>query len=185
MAVARRCLLERGIGVSVADIAKELGVSHTTLFNRFGSREGLLIAALGPPRQVEWLAVLDAGPDERPIQTQLVEHAQVIASFFRELHRGLGLLQAAGIDPGRACEQPAVDNVTPEQAFRTFVAWLRRAQEQGRLADCDLETLASTILGSLQGHTTTSQIHPRADGPLASEEYVERLVNMLWLGIGP
>src|SRR5438874_2418920 len=37
--VARRFFLDRGAGVSVHDIAKELGVTHTTLFNRFGSKE--------------------------------------------------------------------------------------------------------------------------------------------------
>lgn len=181
---SRRCFLERGIGVSAAEIAKELGVSHTTLFNRFGSKEGLMIAALGPPQKVEWVAVLDSGPDERPIRTQLVEHVRVIASFFRELHRGLGLLQAAGIDPARACERTRVDHSTPEQAFRALVSWLQRAQEEGRLADCDLETVASTILGSLHGHAFTTQLHGRESAPPASEEYVERFVNVLWRGIG-
>ena len=60
VAVARRCFLKRGAGVSAADIAKELGVSHTTLFNRFGSKEGLMLAALGPPTQkVAWVAALE------------------------------------------------------------------------------------------------------------------------------
>src|SRR5579864_4634496 len=40
VAAARRCFLERGAGVSAGEIAQELGVSHTTLFNRFGSKEG-------------------------------------------------------------------------------------------------------------------------------------------------
>ncbi|MEO1270263.1 MAG: TetR/AcrR family transcriptional regulator [Myxococcota bacterium] len=181
---SRRCFLERGIGVSAADIAKELGISHTTLFNRFGSKEGLMIAALGPPQKVEWIVVLDSGPDDRPIRTQLVEHARVIASFFRELHQGLGLLQAAGIDPARACG-PTRDHSTPEQAFRAFVSWLQRAQEQGRLADnCDLEIVASTILGSLHGHAFTAQIHGQENAPPASDEYIERFVNVLWHGIG-
>jgi len=35
VAAARRCFLERGTGVSAVEIARELGVSHTTVFNRF------------------------------------------------------------------------------------------------------------------------------------------------------
>jgi len=37
----------------------------------------------------------------------------------------------------------------PLQAFRALTLWLRRAQKQGRVAKCDVETLASTILGAL------------------------------------
>ncbi|MEM9067597.1 MAG: TetR/AcrR family transcriptional regulator C-terminal domain-containing protein [Myxococcota bacterium] len=139
-----------------------------------------MIAALGPPHRAEWIEALHSGPDERPIRLQLVEHARVIALFFRDLHRGLGLLQAAGIDPARACER---EHSTPEQAFRAFVSWLQRAQEQRRLAACDIEVVASTILGSLHGHAFTAQIHGQKNAP-ASEEYVERFVNVLWSGIG-
>jgi AcrR family transcriptional regulator len=74
--VARRCLIESGSGVSAVDIAREVGVSHTTLFNRFGSKEGLMIAALGPSPKVPWAAALDSGPDDRPIRDQLIEHCR-------------------------------------------------------------------------------------------------------------
>lgn len=43
VAIARRCFLERGGSISAADIAREIGVSHTTLFNRFGSKQGLML----------------------------------------------------------------------------------------------------------------------------------------------
>ncbi|MEO1035954.1 MAG: TetR/AcrR family transcriptional regulator [Pseudomonadota bacterium] len=181
---ARRCFLARGISVSAAEIANELGVSHTTLFNRFGSKEGLLIAALAPPEKVAWIADLESGPDERPIQTQLVEHVRVIASYFREVYVGLGLLQAAGIDPTKACEQTRADHAAPEQAFRAVVSWLQQAQEQGRLAECDVETVASSILGSLHGHAFITQLRGMANALPASDEYVERFVSVLWRGIG-
>lgn len=56
LVAARRVLLEHGCGVLAQVVARELGVSHTTLFNRFGSKEGLLIAALSPPPTIAWLA---------------------------------------------------------------------------------------------------------------------------------
>jgi AcrR family transcriptional regulator len=62
LVAARRCFLERGASVSAVEIARELGVSHTTLFNRFGSKKALMIAALGPPAKVPWVAALEAGP---------------------------------------------------------------------------------------------------------------------------
>jgi AcrR family transcriptional regulator len=183
VAAARRCFLERGAGVSAADIARELGVSHTTLFNRFGSKEGLMLAALGPPEEVPWVAALDAGPDDRPIREQLVEHAKVMSTYFQELQAGLGVLQAAGIEPGKAY-RGRKGEPPPVQAFRALVAWLRRAQSQGRLARCDVETLTSTLLGALHGWAFTARVCGESTAPAASERYVERFITLLWNGIG-
>jgi AcrR family transcriptional regulator len=183
LAAARRCFLERGAGVSAGDIARELGVSHTTLFNRFGSKEGLMLAALGPPCDIGWVAALEAGPDERPIREQLIEHAKVMAVFFQHLQAGFGVLQAAGIDPGKAyrgCEGQSA----PERAYRALVAWLERAQAQQRLAKCDAETLASTILGALQGRAVTTRVCGERAGGVEGERYVERFIELLWNGVG-
>jgi AcrR family transcriptional regulator len=123
---ARRRFLERGAGVSAAVIARELGVSHTTLFNRCGWKEGLMLAALGPPTTFEWVAALDAGPDRRPVREQLVEHARVMSVFFQDLQAGFGILRAAGIDPGKAYRENKGESA-PEQAYRALVGWLDRA----------------------------------------------------------
>lgn len=180
---ARRCFLERGAGVSAADIARELGVSHTTLFNRFGSKEALMIAALGPPKEVPWVAALEAGPDDRPIREQLVEHATVMSAYFQDLQAGLGVLQAAGIEPGKAYRGRKGEGA-PAQAFRALVGWLERARRQGRLARCDAETLASTILGALHGWAFTARVCGHSTAPAAGERYVEGFIELLWNGIG-
>ncbi len=180
--VARRFFLERGAGVSVHDIAKELGVTHTTLFNRFGSKEALMLAALGPPEKVPWVAALEAGPDDRPIRSQLVEHAKEMSAYFQTLQAGFGVLQAAGIRPGKAYGQRKGESA-PRQAFRAFVAWLRRAQSQGRVARCDVETLASTILGALHGWAFTARACGESTTPAAGERHVERFIDLLWNGI--
>jgi len=181
---ARRCFLKRGAGVTAADIAKELGVSHTTLFNRFGSKEGLMLAALGPPTEKSaWVAALEEGPDERPIREQLVEHAKVMSAFFQDLQAGFGVLQAAGIDVARAHrERKGVS--APEEAFAALVGWLERAQRQGRLGKCDVHTLASTLLGALHGWAFTARVCGLPASNAASKDYVERLVELLWSGIG-
>ncbi|ATB28286.1 TetR/AcrR family transcriptional regulator [Melittangium boletus] len=180
---ARRCFLQRGAGVSAADIASELGVSHTTLFNRFGSKEGLMLAALGPPKEIDWVAALDAGPDARPIREQLVEHAKVMSAYFQDLQAGLGILQAAGIDPKKAYRERKGESA-PEQAYRALVGWLRRAQDEHRLSKCDIDTLASTILGALHGWAFTARVCGHSTSAAASQHYVERFVELLWNGIG-
>ncbi|MEM7602531.1 MAG: TetR/AcrR family transcriptional regulator C-terminal domain-containing protein, partial [Verrucomicrobiota bacterium] len=67
---------------------------------------------------------------------------------------------------------------------QSLVSWLQQAQGEGRLAHCDVEIVASIILGSLQGHAFTNQIHGQNNVPSNSEEYVERLINSMWNGIG-
>jgi AcrR family transcriptional regulator len=182
-AVARRCFIKRGASVSAVDIARELGVSHTTIFNRFGSKEGLMIAALGPPTRVPWVAALDAGPDDRPLPDQLVEHAKVMSAYFQELQAGLGVLQAAGIAPAKAYRGLKGES-PPVQAYRALVGWLERAKSKGRLADCDIETLASTILGCLHGWAFTAHACGGSTAASAGERYVERFIKLLWDGIG-
>jgi AcrR family transcriptional regulator len=183
VAAARRCFLMRGAGVSAADVARELGVSHTTLFNRFGTKEGLMLAALGLPEKVPWVAVLDAGPDDRPIRDQLVEHSKVISAYVHELEEGLAVLHAAGISPAKLEWEHHVD--PPHvQALRALTGWLGRAQERGRLAKCDVETLAATIIGALHSWELFRRVCGGPESPAAGERFVERFIDLLWNGIG-
>lgn len=184
---ARRCFLDRGPGVPASEIARDLGVSHTTLFNRFGSKEGLLVAALEPPREAPWVEALEAGPDARPVRDQLVEHARVISAFYAEMQAGLGLLRAAGVPHGAGgcAKGPNGEPSAAERGYHALVAWLERAQKQESLAICDSRTLASTILGALQGWTLTAAACGQGEEDDDGDRYVERLVDLLWRGIGP
>jgi AcrR family transcriptional regulator len=179
---ARHCFLKHGAAVAATIIARDLGISHTTLFNRFRSKEALMIAALGPPDEVPWVKVLEAGPDDRPIREQLIEHVTVISTYFQGLHLGLSMLQAAGISPAKAC-RARKGKTSPEKAYRALVAWLHRAQKQDRLAQCNVEALASTILGALHGRAFSARVRDETTTPAANERYVEYFVQLLWDGI--
>jgi hypothetical protein len=139
------------------------------------------VAALAPSERVAWIAALEAGPDDRPIREQLVEHGKVISAYFQELHAGLSILQPAGVKPGRRGrkgESPAA------QALNALTAWLRRAQAHGRLAKCDVDTLAATILGALHGWALTARLCGQSTTAAAGERHVERFIDLLWTGIG-
>lgn len=187
IATARRCFLDRGPGVPASEIARDLGVSHTTLFNRFGSKQGLLVAALEPPREVAWVEALEAGPDRRPIRVQLIEHARVISAFYFEMEAGLSLLRAAGVEHGTGgCTRGADgEESAAERGYHALVAWLDRAQTRESLAICDSRTLASTILGALHGWTLTATACGQGEAADDGDRYVERFVDLLWHGIGP
>jgi AcrR family transcriptional regulator len=180
---ARRCFLERGAGVSAVGIARELGVTHTTIFNRFGSKEALMIAALGPPEEVPWVAALEAGPDDRPIREQLVEHGKVMSAYFENLQAGLAVLHAAGITREKVFRRRKGEP-PPAQAVRALTTWLRRAQSRGRLATCDVETLATTILGALNNWAFIARVSGQSMAPADGNRHVERFIDLLWNGIG-
>jgi AcrR family transcriptional regulator len=183
ISAARRCFLERGAGVTAIDIGRELGVSHTTIFNRFGSKEALMVAALGPPEKVPWVSLIEAGPDERPIRDQLVEHCTVISAYFQKLQAGLAVLQASGVTVDKIMRRRKGEP-PPVQAFRALTAWLKRAQDKRRLAQCDVETLAATILGALHNWAFTAQVCGTSATRAAGERYIERFIDLLWSGIG-
>jgi len=42
-----------------------------------------MVAALGAPESIPWLAALESGPDNRPIREQLVEHGRAISAYFQ------------------------------------------------------------------------------------------------------
>lgn len=180
---ARRCFLERGASTSALEIANELGVSHTTIFNRFGSKEALMMAALGSFENVLWVKELEKGPDERPIREQLIEHGKVISDYFQNLQERMAVLQAAGLK-STSCDKSNPDSA-PAQAFRAFTGWLQKAQDQGRLAPCNVETLASTILGALHNWAFTQDVCGHTVSSTTDKTQVEQFIELLWNGIGP
>ncbi len=183
LSVARRWFLKQGAGVSAVTIAEELGVSHTTIFNRFGSKEDLMIAALGPPNKLPWAHKLESGPDERPIVEQLIEISRIASKYFEYIAAGFQVLRAAGITHERVFrgrEEP-----TPVQAFKAVSSWLRRAQDSGRMRTCDVDTLTATLLGAWQGWAFTARMCGRQLTGVSKEHFVEEFVDLIWRGIAP
>lgn len=181
--MARRCFLAQGANVSAATIARELGVTHTTVLSRFRSKEALMIAALGPPERVPWTKALESGPDDRPLRDQLVELGRDLSAYFEQLVAGLAVLHAAGIKPERI--RRGRKEPPPVQAFNALSAWLQRARDAGRIGPCDVEVLTATILGSMHSWAMTARVCGRDMRPGGAADFVERFVGLLWAGISP
>lgn len=180
--VARRCFLEHGAAVPATEIAKELGVTHTTVFNRFGSKEALMIAALGPPRVLPWAARLAEGPDERPLKEQLIELGVMMSEYFTRLAAGLSVLRAAGIPPQKVF--PRSTEPPPVQAFRALSGWFKRARKRGLIGEVDIATLTQTVLGALHHRSFTRNLGVElSEG--AGRQWVTRFVDLMWSGIAP
>ncbi len=87
--IAREVFLEHGPKAPVSIIAGRLGVSDAALFKRFGTKQNLVLAALLPPEEPDFLQVLEGGPGPGDIEEQLVVVARRL---------GAGVANAKGAD---------------------------------------------------------------------------------------
>lgn len=179
---ARLCFLRRGVHIPVQAIAEEIGVTHAAIFSRFGTKEALLIAALGPPKVLPFAATLASGPDARPLPVQLGEIGRQLVEYFERIGVGWALLQAAGIGLDkvfRGRERP-----TPLDAYDQLHAWLRRARRRRLLGPCDVDVLTWTLLGALH-HRVFRSTPPNEGVRRTNGADVDRLIATLWRGVAP
>lgn len=177
---ARECFLEHGASVSTTVIADRLGVSQPALFKRFGTKAKLLLAAMRPDHSglAEWF---DKGPDERPIDEQLLEIADRLREFAEQMVPRIGVLHEAGL--ARQALHCDGELPPPVRMQRAFAGWLRRAREQGRIGPADPEAVALAFFGAIQGRIFMAH---HSGGPvtdLAWDGYLESFVQIIWRGI--
>lgn len=176
---ARAVFLAEGPAASIQTIASRLGVSHAALFGRFGTKEHLMIAALGPPERLPFPEGTAEGPDERPARAQLVEIARALAGFFDAYVPGIAVLNAAGVTPQRAYAHRSVP--PPQAAQRALADWLRRADAQGKVRCQHPDAAAIAMIGALHGRAFLRSMAP-SEAPGLD---VEQLVEAFWSGLEP
>lgn len=177
---ARRCFVTQGIQIAVQVIADELDLSHAAIFQRFGTKEALMVAALGPPKTLPFAALLCDGPDARDARVQLGELGRVLMDYFERIGTGWSLLQAAGIGLDKVFA--GRDRPAPLEAYDEMRAWLRRAHKRGLLGPCSPDVLAWTFLGALHYRVFQAGIPQSGVARMAGTE-VDALVAMLWSGV--
>lgn len=179
---ARRCFLEHGPGVSTSAIAEELGVSQAALFKRFKTKQALMVEALAPGDRPPWIAVVEAGPDDRPVPVQLREVVEHIDAFLAQMLPCIAVLRAAGLGPADVMQGREVP--PPVLAHRTLSGWFRRLHEQGRARIPHPQSTAMAFLGALHArHMLGHMLGSHA--PQIEPEFLQNLVDVLWSGITP
>jgi len=142
---AVRLLNREGVGVSMAKVAEEAGVSNGTLFHYFGTKQDLL------DQLYEWLkADLIAGIGDVP--EHLVATEQLRALWMQWIgwvrryparHHVSQLLRGSGIVSPDAVERG-------EGMFIRFYEILRDAQNTGALSDLPLGYLSQSLMAQLE-----------------------------------
>ena len=119
---AREVFLDRGPKAPVAMVAKKLGVSTATLFQRTGSKQQLMLMAFQP----EGAAVteLDRGVQPGvPVREQL-DHVLI------EINQYLGAVISASLTLRAACIESNLPEPTPSQLRARSPAGSRRPRKR-------------------------------------------------------
>ena len=180
---ARACFLEHGPGVAISVVAERLGVSQPTLFKRFGTKEELMLAALAPPREPPWLALLARGPGKGPFRAQLRELFVAVAAYFESMAPCMMMLRASGIDVKKVFAR--YETPPPVVAQRALRRWLDAACAQGSIGPCDTDALATLILGALHVRPTLAHVMGGKAFGGAGTDYLEGMLTVLWRGLAP
>ncbi|HWM84546.1 MAG TPA: helix-turn-helix domain-containing protein [Kofleriaceae bacterium] len=177
--VARECIIERGPTVSTAAIARLAGVSQGVLFQRFGTKDEMVRAALATPAAPAWTELARSGPDGRPAREQMSELAVAIHGFFDEMVPRWEALRSCGIAPDWAGDEPP-----PIRLHRLLAGWFARASAARLLAEHDSRGVALAFLGALQVRPWFRHVARQAPGR-GARAYVETVVDLFWTGLRP
>ena len=180
---ARECFLEHGPAVPTETISGQLGVSPQALFKRFHSKHELMLAAVVPCDEPQWIPIVEAGPDNRPLEIQLSEILHHLAEFFVEVSRCMSVLRWSGMDPKELFDR--YDEAPPLVDIRVLAGWLERAAERGLIRPIDFRASAMMMLTSMHGPAMLTDMlgsHPTGH---SHEEYVNFMVDVLLQGMVP
>ncbi len=177
LSVTKEMLIDHGVNVPTAAIAKRLGVSQAALFKRFGTKERLIHTALRPP-EPSFIGMLDDGPDERPLEAQVAEISGAVHAHMERIGPTLVMLRSAGICPETLLAQYEGEP-PPVVAHRALSAWLRRAKRRGLLRkDVDSASVAIAWLGMIHGREFFAKVLGR-DPVRGSKRYLKQVMALL------
>ncbi len=183
--VAREVFLELGGHASTNQVAERLGISQAVLFQRFGTKEKLLIAALLPPEKLPWEDDANAGPDDRPLPEQMLELARKLSAVLREIIPCITVLKSSGVELHQLWKGKP-ESAPPYKARVLLTAWFQRAKDRGLLSpETDPQAIATAFMGALQARSFLAHIAGVELPPTETDPYLPQLVEILWRGLAP
>jgi AcrR family transcriptional regulator len=164
-----------GPNLTLADVAKEAGVSAATLVQRFGSKRGMLLAFASLAAEgtdEEFAAIRERHPDIADAIRAVVRcYAQILASSPEAVSNGLAFLQVDLSDPDFHRYALAQARATLAELKRL----LDDGVKSGRLVKCDTRKLAFALNAIISGSMLSWAV--LRDG--TSEEAMQEAVDVL------
>ncbi|NVJ06176.1 TetR/AcrR family transcriptional regulator [Myxococcus sp. AM001] len=179
--IAERLFRDKGQAVSTRTVAQEAGISEAVLYQRFGSKDDLFVAAMTPPQaDVEKLL---GTPSPEDVKAHLQEVAGRLAAYFVELMPTLL----------HVITHPSLDRPTLAKWHRglpfmqlqeALTARMVRWRDEGRIAHVEPAAAAQGFMAAVHSVAMfeTMNGQPRREGRKA---HVQSLVAVLWSGLEP
>jgi AcrR family transcriptional regulator len=169
---AREVFLDRGPKAPVAMVAKKLGVSTATLFQRTGSKQQLMLMALQPEGTV--INELERGLEaDVPALTQL---AQILV----EVNEYLGMIILGSMTLRAACIESGLPEPSPYKLRDLLAHWLGQADAAGVLKVRDATTSADALIGALESRHIHAYMREQRLSSKDHREYIRALLSVVF-----
>jgi AcrR family transcriptional regulator len=169
---AREVFLDRGPKAPVAMVAKKLGVSTATLFQRTGSKQQLMLMAFQPEGS-------PATELDRGIQPGIPVREQ-LGHVLIEINQYLGAVISASVTLRAACIEANLPEPTPTQLRARLAVWLIQAASLGLLTVVYAVTTADILIGAIESrhiHSYMQQQHPTSQ---QQREYIAAMLDVVF-----
>jgi AcrR family transcriptional regulator len=169
---AREVFLDRGPKAPVALVAKKLGVSTATLFQRTGSKQQLMLLAFQPEGTL--VTELDRGLQAGVPVLEQLSHVLI------EINQYLGGVIGASITLRAACIEADLPEPTPTQLRERLAGWLTQAATAGVLTVTNPPTTADILIGAIEArhiHAYMKQQHLTSQ---QHREYIEAMLDVVF-----
>lgn len=179
---ARALFIEHGVGASTVEIATRAGISEGTIFRRFGTKDALLLRAMGLPNPDEWMKVVDGLPGRNTPRENMETIMELLLRFFSKIAPRIALMKAAGIHPRELFE--AHDGPPPPvRTLRSLTNYFDAEMRLGRLRRKDPEIVARAFMASAHSRAMTKMLGVADYMPMAETTFIRLTVDLLLDGI--
>lgn len=181
LAKARAIFMRDGISVGSRQIAQEIGISSSVLFQRFGSKEELFFAAMTPPAPDLTVLLTQANAADPP-EVRVESIAAGLLDYFRQL---APVLTALSTHP--AFHYPTFAERHPASSLETLIGELMTAMaDQHRSGDINCPDPGPVVLNLVAVAYTLAMFERMGihDGQF-HQDTVRALTGVLWRGIAP
>jgi AcrR family transcriptional regulator len=172
---AREVFLDRGPKAPVAMVAKKLGVSTATLFQRTGSKQQLMLMALLPEGTTP-VTQLDRGLQPgAPVREQLTD-------VLFEINQYLGAVISGSLTLRAACIESDLPEPTPTRLRAQLAGWLMQAGAAGLLTVTDPPTTADILIGAIESRHIHAYMKQQQLSSQQHRDYIQAMLDVVFPG---
>jgi AcrR family transcriptional regulator len=171
---AREVFIGLGPKAPVAMVAKKLGVSTATLFQRTGSKQQLMLMAFQPEGTP--ITELDRGLQPGvPVREQLTH-------ILIEVNQYLGAVISASVTLRAACIEADLPAPTPSHIRLQLADWLTQASAARLLTVTDPRTTADILIGAIESRHIHAYMQQQQLSSQQHRDFIQAMLDVVFPG---